>query len=283
MIPDLSEHLSEQGRLSSVGIELFSSLIKGYFRENRRHFEWRYAPDPYHVFVSEVMLQQTQTDRVAQKFPLFLQAFPCWKSLAAAPLQHVLTVWQGMGYSRRALALHKTAQLIVTNYSGMLPQEEVLLDEFPGIGPATASSIICFAFNKKTIFIETNIRTVFIALFFGQRRDVHDNEIMPLVEQTLDQDDPRSWYYALMDYGVFLKKKIPNPSRRSKHYTKQTPFEGSERQIRGLILKYLAARGKVHFDELCAAIKRPPHRIERNLFALCDEGFIKIEGDFFVM
>lgn len=283
MIPDFSRFLDPSGALSPEGLEQFCSLIKRHYQESGRQFAWRYARDPYHIFVSEVMLQQTQTDRVMAKFPLFIEAFPSWNALSDGNLQQLIAVWQGMGYNRRALALHKSAHIIVHTYGGMVPQDEHLLDTFPGIGAATAASIACFAFNKPTFFIETNIRSVFITLFFGKKGAVADKEIMPLVEQTLDRCDPRSWYYALMDYGVFLKKNIPNPGRRSKHYSKQSSFEGSERQIRGMILKFLAKRGRMHFDELCQAINRPSSRIENNLFALRDEGFIKVDGDFFVI
>jgi A/G-specific adenine glycosylase len=185
------------------------------------------------------MLQQTQTDRVVEKYQLFIKTFPNFRSLAKSPLSKVLQVWQGMGYNRRAISLHKIAQIVVDKYQGKLPESVEELIELPGIGHYTASAIGAFAFNQPTAFIETNIRRVYIHFFFQKKRKVDDKDILPLVEQTVDKKNPREWYYALMDYGVMLGKQVPNPNRKSAHYAKQSKFEGSNRQIRGLILKIL--------------------------------------------
>lgn len=217
----------------------FKKAIWLYYSEHGRHFDWRGVDDPYKVFISEVMLQQTQTARVAIKYPLFIARFPTFAALAEASLKDVLHEWQGMGYNRRGMYLHKAAQTIMQKHAGILPNDPELLDELPGIGAATAASICAFAFNRPTVFIETNIRAVFLHHFFNGKENVHDKELMPLIEAAVDQDNPREWYYALMDYGVMLKKSLINPSRKSKHYTKQSKFEGSDRQIRGRILKIL--------------------------------------------
>lgn len=255
-------------------LENFRALIWEFYKENGREFVWRQTRDPYQIFVSEVMLQQTQTGRVAQKFPFFIERFSCFETLANASCAEVITLWQGLGYNRRALALHKAAKIIQNRFDNILPSDPVLLDELPGIGPATAASICAFAFNMPTVFIETNIRTVFISHFFPQKTLVSDKEIMPLVAQTLDQKDPRNWYYALMDYGVHLKKEIGNASQKSKHYTKQSTFEGSERQIRGMILQLLSKQSKITLDEFYLLIDKEPARIKKNILALCSEGFL---------
>ncbi len=217
----------------------FKKIIWNYYATHGRHFDWRGVDDPYKVFISEIMLQQTQTARVAQKYPQFLQAFGSFEQLAQASLKDVLLQWQGMGYNRRGMYLHKAAQIIIKDFGGQLPDDPAILVELPGIGPATAASMCAFAYNKPTIFIETNIRAVYIHSFFSGKENVHDKEIMPLIEASVDQANPREWYYALMDYGVMLKKTVVNPSRKSKHYAKQSKFEGSDRQIRGIILKIL--------------------------------------------
>ncbi|HBY05850.1 MAG: HhH-GPD family protein [candidate division TM6 bacterium GW2011_GWE2_42_60] len=255
-------------------VELFRTLIWEFYGKNSRDFVWRQTTDPYQIFVSEVMLQQTQTSRVAQKFPCFIETFPDFKTLANASCADVICAWQGLGYNRRALALHQAAKNIQDRFNGTLPQDPLLLDELPGIGPATAASICAFAFNMPTVFIETNIRTVFIAHFFPQDKVVSDQEIMPLVAQTVDKLEPRHWYYALMDYGVYLKKELGNASQKSKHYAKQSTFEGSERQIRGMILKALAKRTQITLDEFYTLIDREPSRIQKNLAELCFEGFL---------
>ena len=222
-----------------VNLQEFKTIIWDYYKVFGRSFDWRNIDDPYKVFISEVMLQQTQTSRVTQKYPQFILEFPSFESLSAASLKAVLTQWQGLGYNRRGLYLHRAANDIMKNFNGQLPNDPAQLEKLPGIGKATAASITAFAFNASTIFIETNIRTVFIHFFFTDQKIVHDKEIMPLVYDTLDKENPREWYYALMDYGVMLKKSFKNPSRKSAHHTIQSKFEGSDRQIRGKILKFL--------------------------------------------
>ena len=270
-------------QVSSAAIAKFRNLILDYYREHGRTFAWRTTITPYHVFVSEVMLQQTQTYRVAPKFEAWIAAFPNFKELADASQADILRLWQGLGYNRRALALHRAAKTIAYDYAGQLPDEPALLQQLPGIGPATAASITAFAFNKPTVFIETNIRAVFLHHFFPQQAGVSDKQLMPLVEQALVKEKARHWYYALMDYGVMLKKNVVNPSRKSRHHQTQSKFEGSERQIRGMILRHLTQEGSATFDEFCMAIDRDPVRIEKNLNALNQEGFLKQEQDRYVL
>lgn len=257
----------------------FIKTIYDYYQSNRRSFDWREDITPYRVLVSEIMLQQTQTDRVAYKFPEWLSHFPDFKTLSLASTRDVIAAWAGLGYNRRALALHAAAQRVVSDFGGQLPQEPEILESFKGIGPNTAGSICAFAFNKPTVFIETNIRAVYIYHFFPREEKVHDKKLLPIIEATLDKKNPRDWYYALMDYGVKLKKDHKNPSRKSKHHTVQSKFEGSERQIRGMILRALTQYGKLSFDELVTVIPREPRRLENNLLDLISEGFIKVNED----
>ncbi len=259
----------------------FITTIWHYYHEHKRHFLWRIHHEPYYVVVSEVMLQQTQTHRVMHKFEEFLARFNTFESLAQAPLKDILTTWQGLGYNRRALYLQQIAQKVISEYNGSLPTTPDILVTFPGIGKATAASICAFAYNQPTAFIETNIRTVFIYFFFNNKVEVTDNDIYPLVQQTVDTHNPREWYYALMDYGVMLKKNIPNPNRKSAHYTKQSKFEGSDRQIRGMILKTMAIEAALSFNQLCAHIEREPERIKKALLELIQEGFIVKKSDLY--
>lgn len=229
--------------------------IYSYYRSHKRLFPWRDTENTYHVYLSEVMLQQTQTGRVREKFAEFLSVLPTWQALATAPLSAVLSLWQGLGYNRRAKFLHESAQRIVRDHEGTVPSDIETLESLPGIGPATARSIAAFAYNKPVVFIETNIRTVFIHEFFPGEREVSDADLLPFIEATLDRDNPRQWYYALMDYGVMLKQTLPNPSRRSKHHVVQSRFEGSDRQIRGACIRALtqtlmpSSRGAQHRDD----------------------------------
>jgi A/G-specific adenine glycosylase len=221
------------------------------------------------------MLQQTQTERVVQKYQQFLNSFPDFPSLAQAPLREVLRVWQGLGYNRRAMALKKIAQIVVGDFHGNLPSSPEALMSLPGIGKATAYAICAFAFNEPVVFIETNIRRVFIHHFFQKENDVKDTQILPLVEKTLDTSNPRKWYFALMDYGVMLKKQYQNPNRKSAHYQKQPPFEGSNRQIRGMILKALTLESWISQREIIRRLGKDPERVKKNLTQLQKEGFVR--------
>jgi len=256
-------------------IKKFQETITHHYENFGRSFAWRKNITPYHIVVSEIMLQQTQTHRVAEKFELFIARFPDFATLAAAPFEEVLRTWKGLGYNRRAMNLQKIAQLVTQGYSGALPSEPEVLETFPGIGKATAASICAFAYNKPTTFIETNLRTVFIYFFYPTKTDIHDKELMPLIEKTVDQSNPREWYYALMDYGVMLKKTIGNLSRQSKHHTKQSRFEGSDRQIRGMILQALLDTPGVTQNMLIKRLDKEEERVLKILKQLKSEGFIQ--------
>lgn len=264
--------------ISPVEIRSFRRKIYEHYWKHKRVLRWRTKPTPYFVVVSELMLQQTQVPRVIPKFDAFVKAFPSFKALAAAPLPKLLREWQGLGYNRRALALKKIAMEVEGKHSGRLPESIEKLDALPGIGYATAGSIAAFAFNAPVAFIETNIRTVFIRFFFADKKQVSDEDILPLVVATLDRKNPREWYWALMDYGFFLKKTVSNPSRRSAHYTKQSPFLTSNRRIRGLIVRILTERKNVTAAWLVKTLAQKPEVIEKNLAALQQEGFITRHG-----
>jgi len=232
-------------------IFLFRRDIKRYYKKYGRVQPWRYSTNTYHVLVSEIMLQQTQVPRVLEKFPQFIEQFPTYQALAAATLGEIMMVWQGLGYNRRARFLREIAIKICFEHDGILPRNPNTLATFPGIGPATAGSLLAFAYNEPVVFIETNIRRVFIHSFFELKEEkVHDNELYPLVKAALDYDNPREWYYALMDYGSMLAKQGYNPNRHSAHYTSQPAFEGSDRQIRGVILRALIQQGRLSENEI---------------------------------
>jgi len=260
-------------KLTNLQITSFQNFIWDFYANNKREFSWRNIQSSYGVVISEIMLQQTQTHRVAQKYELWMTEFPDFYSLAQASLRDVLSLWSGLGYNRRAMALQKIAQRVIAEFNGTLPSDPEILITFPHIGPNTAASICAFAFNSPTVFIETNIRAVFIHSFFKDKTDITDKEIYPLVAQTVDKKNPCEWYYALMDYGVLLKSQHANPSRKSAHHAKQSKFEGSDRQIRGMILKFLTAK-PCTIQELVIQCKKEESRLERIVNDLCVEGFI---------
>ena len=252
----------------------FQKEVYDYYQKYGRDLPWRKTRNPYHIFISEVMLQQTQVETVLKKYHPFLKAFPSFRTLSCAPLREVLALWKGLGYNRRALFLKKSAQKVTHEFGARLPPEAEILATLPGIGQATAKATVVFAFNKPEVFLETNIRRVFIHHFFGTRKRVSDSEILPLVRRTLDVSSPRIWYWALMDYGSALKKTHPNPNRKSAHYTKQARFEGSDRQIRGKILEVLIVHPYLSRPMIFSKIKANQNQIMRCLLGLQKEGFI---------
>lgn len=257
---------------------LFKKTVGTFYSKNRRDFLWRNTKDPYKILVSEIMLQQTQVSRVLLKYPQFIDAFPDFKELNKSSLAQVLKIWQGMGYNRRVLYLKKIAEIVQNKYKGKLPNNPEILQTFPGIGKATACSIVVFSFDTPLSYIETNIRRVFIHHFFKNKTEVHDRNILPLVEQTLDRKNPREWYYALMDYGSYLSKVIVNPNRRSAHYAKPSQFNGSLRQIRGEILKTVLNNKSLNKNQLKKEVKADT-RFDKALEQLKNEGFISVKQE----
>lgn len=256
----------------------FRKIVLDHYRDHGRDFAWRRTTDTYRILVSEIMLQQTQVERVSLKYPEFIAAFPDFPSLAGAPLSDVLAAWQGMGYNRRAISLQKCARRIVDEFNGILPQDPEVLATFPGIGNATAASICAFAFNMPVVFIETNIRRVFIHYFFGDQEKVDDCEILPIARQALPVKRSREWYNALMDLGAALKKSGKNPNLRSRHYTKQAAFEGSDRKLRGIILRMLLENPGQDIANLIRNTGEESERVIRITGSLEKEGFLTRNG-----
>lgn len=255
-------------------VETFRKQIISFYNEHGRDLPWRRDFIPYHVFISEIMLQQTQVERVRNKYIEFLEFFPDFQSLAIAGMNTVYPLWQGLGYNRRALALRNAAITIVDQYKGVLPDTQEELIKLPGIGPATAASITAFAYDKPVVFLETNIRTVLIHHFFPDIDLIHDKDLFAAAEKVLDRKNPRIWYSALMDYGTVLKRELGNLSRKSVHFKKQSPFQGSNRQLRGAILKLLGETGNVSKKDLPEMFDRPHEQIIRAVDALVKEKMV---------
>ncbi len=246
-------------KLAPAEIAAFREAVYGHYRQFKRDLPWRHTRDPYQIFVSEMMLQQTQVSRVVPKFVEFVRRFPTARSLASAPLGEVLETWAGLGYNRRAKMLWEAAKALVERRSGILPNTYEGLRSLPGIGDYTASAILAFAFGVGRPLIETNVRAVIIRHFFPRKKDVSEREILSLTEQTLDRENPRDWYAAFMDYGAHLKASEGNHARRSAHHgkVKKTAFAGSMRQVRGAALKeILAKRGRASAASVTRAVSK---------------------------
>lgn len=234
---------------------------------------WRQDTRSYYVLVSELMLQQTQVSRVIPKFKAFIAAFPNEQMLARASLADVLIVWQGLGYNRRAKFLHDAARKIMTDFQGNFPDSQEKLMQLPGVGKNTAGAILAYSFNQPAIFIETNIRTVFIHHFFAKSIAVSDKEIEQKLIDTLDYEHPREWYWSLMDYGSWLKASGVRTNAQSKQYKKQSQLEGSVRQMRGKILQVLSVTPELEYKLLKQAVKAD-ERFEIALTSLQADGLI---------
>lgn len=266
--------------VSSEAIRVFRKKVYGYFAKAGRNLPWRNTSDPYHILVSEIMLQQTQVDRVIEKYLAFVKSFPDFKALDRASFKKVYGIWQGLGYNRRALALKRTAGIVLEKFNGKLPASESELLALPGIGKTTAASICAFAFNLPTLFIETNIRTVFIHHFFQNQTAVSDSEIVLLLEKTIDKKEPKKWYSALMDYGTVLKKKHQNPSRKSSNYSRQSAFKGSRREIRGALLKILLGSLPRNIHEIVRELRVKEVKIVKQILQeMTGEGLLAIKGN----
>lgn len=250
------------------------TVMNHYEQYGRHELPWRLTTDPYHILVSEVMLQQTQVERVLPKYKDFMERWGTAEALAQASLAEVLKVWQGLGYNSRAKRLHECAKVVVKEFGGEFPDTFEGLKSLPGIGPYTAGAIMAFAYNKGVPLIETNVRTVYIHHFFNDATDVEEGEILKLVEEALDTKEPRQWYWALMDYGAHIKKEHGNPNSRAKAYVRQSKFEGSDRQIRGAIIRVLSNAPRTRLNLHKDLRQFDVLRIDVQLEKLLTEGLI---------
>lgn len=251
----------------------FAELITQKAIELYRPMPWRDDTRPYYILVSELMLQQTQVSRVIPKFNQFITAFPNEQSLAASSLSTVLQHWQGLGYNRRAKYLHDGAKMIMDEYNGIFPTSEQDILRLPGVGKNTCGALRAYAFNEPSIFVETNIRTVYIYHFFADTIAVDDKDIIAKLHKTIDTEHPREFYWALMDYGAYLKAQGIRNNSQSKHHKKQPPLKGSIREIRGQIITTLS-KGDVSQKALQNAVTYD-HRFARALNGLIADGLVR--------
>ncbi len=260
-------------------IARFRKIIWEYYKKCGRDLPWRNTRDPYRILVSEVMLQQTQVSRALAYYPRFIRAFPNFKALHQAPLRRALLLWQGLGYNRRALALKRIAAEVVERYGGRLPRAPEELEKLPGIGHATAAAVAAFSRNTPVLFLETNIRSVVLHFFFPRRKKVDDRELLPILGRALDRANPREWYWALMDYGSYLKTTHRNPGRRSGGHRRQPPFAGSLRELRGAIIRELLAKGRATPETLARRLRTSKIRAAAAVKGLLSDGLATWRGN----
>lgn len=254
----------------------FNALVFAHAKAEGRHaLPWRATTDPYRILVSEVMLQQTQVERVIPYYERFLKRFPSVADLAQAPLSDVLLLWQGLGYNRRAKMLHEAAKVVMNDFGGRIPETIEELEALPGVGHYTARAVAAFSSNLDVIFIETNIRTAVIHAFFPDKETVSDRDVMTVLEKSFPRGRAREWYSALMDYGASLKRQGVRVNTKSTAYTKQKAFEGSSRQARGAILRTLLLGPKREAGLLTVLGAERSVQVKDALAALHEEGLVE--------
>lgn len=267
----------------------FQNKILSWSDENNfDHLPWRQTRDPYCVMVSEVMLQQTQIVRVLEKYDQWMKRFPTVQDLAQSSLREVLEVWQGLGYNRRGKFLHEAAKQIVSEYSSAISSDPDELMKLPGVGHYTSHAVACFASENCSPFLDTNIRRVYIYFFFIDQTEIDDKDVLEKIRECEPAQNKRGWYLALMDYGrEVLGKKKRNANSKSKHYSKQSKFEGSRRQARAAVVRELVKSSSPRTkDELLETIREEisdeyssPVEFEKIILALHGEGMIRAEDD----
>jgi A/G-specific adenine glycosylase len=257
--------------------EAFNALslaVWEHYRLYKRIFSFRQTTNPYHILVSEMMLQQTQVERVEPKYEQFIKRWPTLEALSQASLSEVLQMWKGLGYNRRALALHSIATSS-KQQSWQLPKTQIELLTLPQVGAATRAAIMVVAYQQKALYLETNIRRVLLYHFHPHQENVTDATLLAELEELTEmQTDYKHWYYALLDWGAKLKTLVPNPNRRSAQYAKQSPFENSPRQVRAKVLFLLQEKGPLEKEKVGQHLPYEMDRIEKALKALEKEGFI---------
>lgn len=257
----------------------FVAVVWNHYHEAGRHtLPWRHTDSPFHILVSEIMLQQTQVDRVIPKYLAFVDKWPDPTSLASAPLSEVLRAWQGLGYNRRAKMLHECATVVTEDYEGVLPNTYEALRKLPGVGTYTAAAVMAFAYGTAVPMIETNIRTVYFHHYYNTSSAVTDAEVQKVVARTQDADRARDWYYALMDYGSYLKRTSGARLTNSKHHKKQAPFKGSTRQLRGTIVRLLSEKPLQRTSLIAACAPFTVEQVEAQLAALQLEGLVVVKN-----
>lgn len=226
----------------------------------------------YKVLVSEIMLQQTQVSRVQDKYIQWMARWPSNTAYQQATLADTLTAWSGLGYNRRAKYLLQSLRTIHIDYNDLLPTNVKELCSLPGVGINTANALLAYVYNQPVSFIETNIRSVYIHHFFTDYTTVTDTEILDLVNKTMDKNNPREWYWALMDYGSYLKKSKPSVLHKSLQHKKQKPFMGSVRQLRGAVIKELTNSNNASISHLTKNIS--DNRLQKVLLDLIKDELV---------
>ena len=256
-------------------IRNFRRKIWRHHKRHRRDLPFRNTRDPYRITVSEIMLQQTQIARVVPKYEAWTARWPNWRSLARAGRKQLLRQWSGLGYNRRAIALGELARKVVDKHGGELPADDHELLTLPGIGPYTAQAILIFAFDQHLAAIDTNIRRV-ILHELDLPVSTTPKEIETIARRLVPRGGAREWHYALMDYSALA---LPRRLEKIPPASKQSPFAGSLRQIRGEIIRRLTTATSVHLSTVSRALNRNLADVRRAAESLARDDMIVLTKD----
>ena len=267
----------------------FRRKLKRWWRTHRRSFPWRETDDPYAVLVSEIMLQQTQADRVAPKFDAFLARFPDIETLARAENASVLKMWSGLGYNRRALNLKRAAEVVVQEHDGVVPEDETELLVLPGVGTYTAKALLAFAHNRTVAPVDTNIRRIYIRHFGAEA----ERDLQAFADTMVPRGQGRNWSSLLMDFGA-LVCRAKNPAcyelglvhrGEPRALPKQKPFRDSDRFWRGRVVEVLRERASLPQAKIKQEVeafsgeKLTRKRTQRIIESLIRDGLITRENN----
>ena len=271
---------SDVKKIDDSTIESIRVGLMAWFAANRRDLPWRQTRDPYRILVSEVMLQQTQVDRVIPYYERWIDQFPTVEALAQAATSDVIRIWSGLGYNRRAIYLQKTARASVEEHGGSFPTRLEELLKLPGVGPYTAGAIAAFAFEQDVVFQDTNMRRVVHRLAFGSdipARQATEHQILEAAEALLPTGHGWIWNQALIEFGALqCTQRRPAcvicplqlackafPSIQSDiadlpvgvRLKKEADFHGSNRQFRGRVVEELRRAQGATLAELGPRVK----------------------------
>ena len=273
---------------------MFEKEITSWFKKNRRDLPWRKS-DAWGVLVSEFMLQQTPVNRVLPVYKAWMKRWPTAASLAKATPAEVITAWGRLGYPRRALRLHECAKEITHNFKGKIPESQAELRELPGIGEYTAAAITAFAFEKRSLVLDINIRRLFARLFDGVETPTQSATKVEKsrYEELIPKKDPHLWAAATMELGaVICTSQSPKCgicpvahvcTWRSLDYPKsdivkrRQSWHGTDRQCRGTIVQALR-ENEVLTKSQITQLWDVPSQLEKALLTLLDDGLIESRG-----
>ncbi|NTU58207.1 MAG: Fe-S cluster assembly protein HesB [Chlorobiaceae bacterium] len=261
--------------MNSVSVEAFREKIFEFYRHKGRVFPWRLTRDRYAVMVSEIMLQQTQADRVVPRFTAWMERFPDVSALAAASLRDVLQLWSGLGYNARGQRLHRAAAIIVEEYGGRVPSDPSILIRLPGLGPYSSRSIPIFADNFDMATVDTNIRRVLIHEL-RLPESITPAGMLQVAGDILPKGRSRDWHNALMDFGAL---ELTSRKTGIAPLTRQSRFKGSRRWYRGELLRELLAAGELSRQGLEERHADCRYGIGTIVDALVREGLVEEYGD----